>query len=163
MNLFSFQAKTINGQEISLEIFRGKVLLVVNVASQCGFTSQYEGLERLYEKYRPQGFEVLGFPCNQFGHQEPGSEEEIKTFCETRFSVQFPLFAKIEVKGPGAHPLFQALCEACPGILGTESVKWNFTKFLINSNGNPIRRYAPNQKPESIEPDIQELLKNSPK
>ncbi|MCS6984447.1 MAG: glutathione peroxidase [Leptospiraceae bacterium] len=156
--VYDFSAKSITGEEISLERYRGKVLLIVNVASRCGFTPQYKGLENIYEKYRDQGFEILGFPCNQFGNQEPGSEEEIKTFCETNYNVKFPLFAKIEVNGENAHPLYKFLTKAKPGILGTEAIKWNFTKFLIDRKGIPVKRYAPQERPEDLTEDIEKLL-----
>jgi glutathione peroxidase len=161
LTIYDFRVKTIEGDEISLDKYRGTALLIVNVASQCGFTPQYAGLEQLHEKYKDQGFAVLGFPCNQFGAQEPGSEAEIKTFCETSFGVTFPLFAKIDVNGPQAHPLYNYLREARPGILGTESIKWNFTKFLIDREGNPIKRYAPKEKPEDIDKDVNNLLGES--
>jgi glutathione peroxidase len=133
-------------------------LLVVNVASKCGFTPQYTGLEALHRKLAPRGFAVLGFPCDQFGHQEPGDEAEIKDFCRLKYDVSFPMFAKIEVNGEGAHPLYKHLKTEAKGILGSESVKWNFTKFLIDKEGRVVRRYAPNDKPESIEADILALL-----
>src|SRR5581483_10393078 len=145
----------IDGREQSLADFRGKVLLIVNVASQCGFTPQYAGLESLYRKYHARGFEVLGFPCNQFGSQEPGSETEIAQFCETRFGVSFPLFAKIEVNGPNTHPLYAWLKSSEPGILGTEAIKWNFTKFLVGRDGKVLKRYAPTSTPESIAADVE--------
>ncbi|HZR03212.1 MAG TPA: glutathione peroxidase [Burkholderiales bacterium] len=152
---YAFTAKTIDGREQSLADFRGKVLLIVNVASQCGFTPQYAGLESLYRKYHARGFEVLGFPCNQFGSQEPGSETEIAQFCETRFGVSFPLFAKIEVNGPNTHPLYAWLKSSEPGILGTEAIKWNFTKFLVGRDGKVLKRYAPTSTPESIAADVE--------
>ena len=158
MTVYEFNAKTIDGEEISLSKYKGNALLIVNVASQCGFTPQYAGLEKLHEKYKGQGFAVLGFPCNQFGAQEPGTEAEIKSFCETKFGATFPLFAKIDVNGPQSHPLYQFLREARPGILGTEAIKWNFTKFLIDREGNPIKRYASRDKPEDIDEDVQRLL-----
>jgi glutathione peroxidase len=153
-SVHDFKAKAIDGTERSLAQYRGKVLLIVNVASECGFTPQYAGLEALYRKYHDRGFEVLGFPCNQFGAQEPGDEMQIRAFCESRYSVSFPLFAKIDVNGPGAHPLFAYLKSAEPGMLGTEGIKWNFTKFLIGRDGRPIKRYAPATKPEAIEADV---------
>jgi glutathione peroxidase len=162
MTIYDFGAKTIDGEEISLAKYRGTAVLIVNVASQCGFTPQYEGLEKLHEKYRGRGFEVLGFPCNQFGAQEPGAEAEIKSFCEAKFGVKFPLFAKIDVNGPQAHPLYKFLREARPGILGTEAIKWNFTKFLVDREGHPIKRYAPKDKPEDIDQDIQRLIAGAP-
>ncbi|MDB6125522.1 MAG: glutathione peroxidase [Pedosphaera sp.] len=158
MTIQDFQAKGIDGKEVSLSIYQGKVLLIVNVASQCGFTPQYTGLEALYEKYKDQGFVVLGFPCNQFGTQEPGDESEIKTFCETSFGVKFPLFAKVEVNGPNTHPLYEFLKKEQPGILGTTNVKWNFTKFLVDRNGKPVKRFAPADKPEKIEAEVKRAL-----
>jgi glutathione peroxidase len=158
MTIYDFQARTIDGKELSFSDYRGKVLLIVNVASQCGFTPQYQGLEDLYKKYHESGFLVLGFPCNQFGGQEPGRETEIKNFCETKFGVTFPLFEKIEVNGEKAHPLYQFLTQSKPGILGTEGIKWNFTKFLIDRRGNPVKRYAPIDKPEAMEEKIKALL-----
>lgn len=153
-----FSAKDIDGKDIALGEHRGKVLLVVNVASKCGFTPQYTGLEALHRKLAPRGFAALGFPCDQFGHQEPGDEAEIKDFCRLKYDVSFPMFAKIEVNGEGAHPLYKHLKTEAKGILGSESVKWNFTKFLIDKEGRVVRRYAPNDKPESIEADILALL-----
>ena len=158
MTVYDFSATSIDGVDTPLSTFKGKALLIVNVASKCGFTPQYKGLERLYEKYKSQGLEILGFPCNQFGGQEPGGEDEIKRFCEQNFGVSFPLFSKIDVNGVNAHPLYKFLKESRPGILGTAAIKWNFTKFLIDRNGNPIKRLAPRDKPESIEADIQEAL-----
>ncbi|MCC7547642.1 MAG: glutathione peroxidase [Burkholderiales bacterium] len=137
-----------------MDAYRGKVLLIVNVASQCGLTPQYAGLEALYRRHHAAGLEVLGFPCNQFGSQEPASEPEIVQFCETRFGVSFPMFGKIDVNGPATHPLYAWLKSSEPGILGTESIKWNFTKFLVSRDGKVIARYAPTSTPESIEPDI---------
>jgi glutathione peroxidase len=154
-----FSARTIDGVERSLAEYKGKVLLVVNVASECGFTPQYKGLEELHRKFEGRGFAVLGFPCNQFGEQEPGSEEQIKSFCETRFGVSFPLFAKIEVNGPGAHPLYAFLKSSEPGLLGTEAIKWNFTKFLVGKDGAVLKRYAPQTKPEAIATDIEAALR----
>lgn len=153
-----FSAKDIDGKDIALGEHRGKVLLVVNVASKCGFTPQYTGLEALHRKLAPRGFAVLGFPCDQFGHQEPGDEAEIKDFCRLKYDVSFPMFAKIEVNGEDAHPLYKHLKTEAKGILGSESVKWNFTKFLIDKEGRVVRRYAPNDKPESVEADILALL-----
>ncbi len=153
-SFYDFQAITLDGKVQPFEAFRGKVLLIVNVASQCGFTPQYAGLETLYRKHRAAGLEVLGFPCNQFGSQEPDGEPEIARFCETRFGVTFPMFSKIDVNGPGAHPLYVWLKAAEPGILGTESIKWNFTKFLVGRDGSVVKRYAPTSTPESIEADV---------
>jgi glutathione peroxidase len=161
MSVYDFEATSIVGDKTPLERFRGKVLLIVNVASECGFTPQYEGLEKVYRKFRDQGFEVLGFPSNQFGHQEPGDDAAIKSFCETKFGVTFPMFSRIEVNGANAHPLYKYLKESRPGILGTEAIKWNFTKFLIDRNGLPIKRYAPQDKPEALQADIQNALGNS--
>lgn len=158
MPLYDFTATTLDQQQKPLADFRGQVLLIVNVASQCGFTSQYAGLEALYRKYKDQGFCVLGFPCNQFGHQEPGDETEIREFCSTKYSVTFPLFAKIDVNGDDAHPLYKFLKSAKAGILGTEAIKWNFTKFLVDREGNVANRYAPTTTPEGIAHDIEALL-----
>jgi glutathione peroxidase len=155
---YDFAAKTIDGVEKSLGDYRGKPLLVVNVASKCGFTPQYAGLEALYRKFHGQGLEVLGFPCDQFGHQEPGDESEIKTFCSTRYDVTFPMFAKIEVNGANAHPLYRWLKGEQAGILGTEAIKWNFTKFLVDRAGKVIRRYAPTDTPEKIDKDLAAVL-----
>ena len=141
-----------------LSAYRGQVLLVVNVASKCGFTPQYTGLEALHKKFGPKGFAVLGFPCNQFGGQEPGSEAEIQEFCELNFGVSFPLFAKVEVNGKGADPLFQFLKKERPGLLGTEAIKWNFTKFLVNRQGEVVKRFAPTDKPETLEAEIAALV-----
>jgi glutathione peroxidase len=156
--IYEFQAAAIDGEQVPLSRYRGNVLLVVNVASQCGFTPQYAGLEKLHSTYEPQGFKVLGFPSNQFGSQEPGSDPEIKNFCVNRFGVKFPLFSKIDVNGAGAHPLYRFLKKAKPGVLGTERIKWNFTKFLIDREGHPIRRYSPRDTPEAIEADIRQAL-----
>ena len=156
--VYDFSAKTIDGAEQSLSTYRGKALLVVNVASKCGFTPQYTGLEALHRRLAPRGFEVLGFPCDQFGQQEPGDEAEIKNFCSLNYDVTFPLFAKISVNGPQAHPLYQWLKSEKPGVLGTEAIKWNFTKFLIDGNGAVVRRYGSADKPEGIEADIVALL-----
>jgi glutathione peroxidase len=157
------KVKKITGEEIELSEYQHKVLLIVNTASQCGFTPQYSQLQELYLKYHDQGLEVLAFPCNQFGQQEPEGEEKIKEFCETSFGTTFPLFAKVEVNGAGTHPLYQYLKTSLPGILGTTAIKWNFTKFLIDSQGNPYKRYAPNQSPLSLEEDIVALLKQKQK
>ena len=157
-SIYDFSAKTIDGDEQSLAAYKGKALLVVNVASKCGFTPQYKGLEALYEKFRDKGLVVLGFPCDQFGHQEPGDEEEIKNFCSLNYDVQFPLFAKIDVNGSGTHPLYQYLKSEAKGLLGSESIKWNFTKFLVGKDGKVIRRYAPTDTPESIGKDLAAAL-----
>ena len=156
--VYDFTCQTGGGQSKSLEDYRGKVLLVVNTASKCGFTPQFAGLESLYEKYRDQGLEILGFPCNQFGRQDPGSNDEIQEFCQLNYGVSFPMFGKIEVNGGAADPLFKHLKKAAPGALGTERIKWNFTKFLINKDGDVLKRYAPSTKPEDIEADIEALL-----
>jgi len=156
--LYDFDAKTIDGDTQSLKAYAGRALLVVNVASKCGFTPQYEGLEALYRKYATQGFAVLGFPCDQFGHQEPGSDAEIASFCSTSYDVTFPMFSKIEVNGDNAHPLYKFLKQQAPGLLGTEAIKWNFTKFLIDKQGRVVKRFAPNDAPESIEKDVEALV-----
>ncbi|MBK9010366.1 glutathione peroxidase [Novosphingobium sp.] len=153
-----FTAKLPNGEEVSLADKLGKVVLVVNTASKCGFTPQYDGLEALWRKYRDQGFEVIAFPCNQFGSQEPGEADEIEQFCKVNFGLSFPLMGKIEVNGPGASPLYDWMKKEAPGVMGTKSVKWNFTKFLIGRDGKVVRRYAPTDKPESLEKDIAALL-----
>lgn len=158
MSLYELSVKDARGQDVPLSNYRGKTLLVVNTASACGFTPQYEGLQALYQKYQARGFEVLGFPCNQFGAQEPGTDAEIQNFCTGRFSTTFPVFAKIEVNGAGAHPLYQWLKKQAPGILGTEAIKWNFTKFLVSSDGRVLKRFAPNDTPESIAPEIEKAL-----
>ena len=158
MSLYDIAVETLEGDATTLAPYRGRVLLVVNVASRCGFTPQYAGLEALHRAYRDRGFAVLGFPCNQFGAQEPGDAAEIRDFCSTRYTVSFPLFAKIEVNGPNAHPLYQQLKREQPGLLGTEAIKWNFTKFLVGRDGKTLRRYAPNDRPEAIERDLVPLL-----
>lgn len=157
--IYDFKAKTINGEETTLEQYKGKVMLIVNVASQCGFTSQYEGLEALYQKYKDKGFVVLGFPCNQFGAQEPGSEKEIQNFCQVNFGVTFPLFSKIKVNGDDTHPLYVYLKSQQKGLLGSEAIKWNFTKFLVDKEGKVVARFASSTSPKSIEKDIEALLK----
>jgi len=156
--VYDFKAKTIDGDEQSLADYKGKAMLIVNVASKCGFTPQYTGLEALYEKFREQGLVVLGFPCDQFGHQEPGDENEIKNFCTLNYDVKFPLFAKVAVNGAEAHPLYKYLKSEAKGLLGSESVKWNFTKFLVDKNGKVVRRYAPTDTPQSIEKDLAAAL-----
>ena len=156
-SIYEYSVKDINGQDIILNQYKGKVLLIVNVASKCGFTPQYTGLEEIFEEYKGEVV-VLGFPCNQFGQQEPGNAEEIKNFCSLSYDVKFPLFQKIDVNGPETHPLYEFLKEAKPGILGTEGIKWNFTKFLVNRNGEVVKRYAPNDKPESIKKDLAQYL-----
>ncbi|ATB68465.1 glutathione peroxidase [Sulfurospirillum diekertiae] len=154
MSIYDFEVKTINGETISMNMFQNKVLLIVNVASKCGFTNQYEGLENLYEKYKDKGFTILGFPCNQFMNQEPLSEDDIKSFCSITYGVTFPMFAKIDVNGEHTHPLYAYLKEAQKGLLGIEAIKWNFTKFLVDKNGVVVNRFAPATKPESLELDI---------
>jgi glutathione peroxidase len=157
-DIYGFSARTIDGRETSLAEYRGKVLLIVNTASKCGFTPQYEGLEALQKRYGEKGFTVLGFPCNQFGAQEPGDEAEIASFCKLTYDVDFPMFAKVDVNGEGAHPLFKALKKAAPGLLGSEGIKWNFTKFLVGRDGKVVDRFAPNAKPEALTKDIEKLL-----
>ncbi len=158
MSVHDYAARTIDGRDQALSEYRGKVLLIVNVASKCGFTPQYEGLEALYRTFQAQGLEVLGFPCDQFGHQEPGSEAEIAEFCSTRFSVTFPMFAKVEVNGDATHPLYQFLKTEKPGVFGTPGIKWNFTKFLVDQQGTVVARYGSNTAPAAIESDIAALL-----
>ena len=158
MNAFDFTARDLSGTDRPLAEWRGQVLLIVNVASKCGFTPQYAGLEELHRRHKKRGFAVLGFPCDQFGHQEPGDEAAIGTFCSTSYDVTFPMFAKIEVNGPGAHPLYRYLKEAKPGILGSEAVKWNFTKFLVGRDGEVIDRFAPAMTPEQMEKQVVALL-----
>lgn len=155
---YDFSAKTLDGQDQSLADYRGKAMLVVNTASKCGFTPQYTGLEKLWETYKDQGLVVLGFPCDQFGHQEPGDAEEIRNFCSLNYDVSFPLYEKVEVNGGAAHPLWKWLKKEKPGLLGMQSVKWNFTKFLIDKNGRVVKRYAPTDTPEKIEKDLASVL-----
>ena len=155
---FDFKATGIGGEAVDLAQYRGKVLLVVNTASECVFTPQYKELEQVYRQFRERGVEVLGFPCNQFRAQEPGSEQEIGAFCEKNYGVTFPLFAKVDVNGANAHPLFAYLKKAAPGVLGTEAVKWNFTKFLVRKDGSVYKRYAPQASPKAIAADIEKLL-----
>jgi len=157
-SLYDIGVKSISGETLSLGAYRGKTLLIVNVASQCGFTPQYAGLEALYRKYKDQGFVVLGFPCNQFGRQEPGTDSEIQQFCATTYDVTFPLFAKIDVNGAAAHPLYELLKSAKPGLLGTEAIKWNFTKFLVNGLGDVLVRYAPSDTPDKLDQEIAKVL-----
>ncbi|GAB2807437.1 glutathione peroxidase [Dyella kyungheensis] len=157
-SIYDFSARDIDGNERSLADFRGKTLLVVNVASKCGFTPQYTGLEALWRADRDKGLVVLGFPCDQFGHQEPGDEAEIRNFCSTSYDVSFPLFAKVEVNGDGAHPLYKWLKSEGKGILGSESIKWNFTKFLVDRDGQVVKRYAPTDTPEKIGKDLRNQL-----
>jgi len=157
-SVYDFTANTIDGQSIKLDAYKGKTLLVVNVASKCGFTPQYKGLEALYKKYRDQGLVVLGFPCDQFGHQEPGDENAIKEFCSLTYEVDFPMFAKIKVNGDDAHPLYKFLKNEEKGLLGTTAIKWNFTKFLVDKTGKVLKRYGSIDTPESIDKDIAPLL-----
>jgi glutathione peroxidase len=156
--VYDFNARDIDGHDQSLATWRGKTMLIVNVASKCGFTPQYKGLEELWRNHRDQGLVVLGFPCDQFGHQEPGDEAEIKNFCSTSYEVSFPMFAKIEVNGDNAHPLYQWMKKQAKGLLGSESIKWNFTKFLVDADGQVVKRYAPNDTPEKIEKDLQKRV-----
>lgn len=157
-NLHSFNVQGADGQPLNLEKYKGQVVLVVNVASKCGFTPQYKGLEELYQKYKAQGFVILGFPCNQFGSQEPGTNSEIQQFCSLTYDVSFPIMAKVDVNGSKASPVYQWLKGEAPGLLGTEFIKWNFTKFLIGKDGKVIKRYAPNEEPANIATDIQKAL-----
>ncbi|KOO50778.1 glutathione peroxidase [Priestia koreensis] len=158
MSVYEFSAKTIQGEDVSLEKYQGKVLLIVNTASKCGFTPQYKELQAVYEQYKEQGLDILGFPCNQFGGQEPGNEGDIEQFCELNYGVTFPMFAKVDVKGNNAHPLFTYLSEKAPGLLGSKAIKWNFTKFLVTKEGDVVKRYAPQTSPADIKKDIEELL-----
>lgn len=155
---YEFEAVDIDGNNVSLADYRGKALLIVNVASKCGFTPQYTGLEKLWQDYRERGLVVLGFPCDQFGNQEPGNEEEIKNFCSLTYEVDFPMFAKIEVNGANTHPLWKWLKKEKGGLLGIDAIKWNFTKFLVGRDGKPLKRYAPTDKPESLTGDIEKAL-----
>ncbi len=157
-SIYDFSATTIDGDEQKFSAYKGKTLLFVNVASKCGFTPQYKGLEALYEKFKDKGLVVLGFPCDQFGHQEPGDEAEIRNFCSLNYDVKFPLFAKIEVNGANAHPLYKYLKAQAKGLLGSESIKWNFTKFLVDAEGKVMTRYAPTDTPEKIGKDIAAAL-----
>jgi glutathione peroxidase len=157
-SVYDFEVKDIHGKAVPLSRYKGKVLLIVNTASKCGFTPQYKGLETLHQKYHARGLEVLGFPCNQFGAQEPGTEGEIASFCELNFGVTFPLFAKVDVNGDDAAPLYRHLKQAKPGLLGSEAIKWNFTKFLVDRKGNVVERFAPNTEPDALAGDIEKLL-----
>ena len=156
--VMDFSATLSNGNEVALGDYAGKVLLIVNTASKCGFTPQYTGLESLQKTYSDNGFSVLAFPCNQFGGQEPGTEQEIESFCDLNYQTSFPLFSKIEVNGASSHPLFTHLKSEAPGVLGSKRIKWNFTKFLVNQQGQVVKRYAPSTKPEAIAEDIEALL-----
>ncbi len=159
MSVYSIPVKTINGKETTLLPYKGKYLLIVNVASKCGYTPQYKGLEELYQKYKDKGVAVLGFPCDQFGNQEPGDEKEIQSFCELNFGVSFPLFSKINVNGKGTHPLYAHLKKEGKGILGTQAIKWNFTKFLVAPDGEVLKRYSSQAQPEKIGKELEKLLK----
>ncbi|MDK8754852.1 glutathione peroxidase [Acinetobacter radioresistens] len=156
-NIYQFEAELLDGKTKSMADYRGKVLLIVNTASKCGFTPQFAGLEKVYQKYKDQGLEVLGFPCNQFGGQDPGTNDQIGAFCQKNYGVSFPMFAKIDVKGPQAHAVFRYLTNNSKGILGN-GIKWNFTKFLVGKNGEVLNRYAPTSKPEALEEDIERAL-----
>jgi glutathione peroxidase len=158
MSLPDLSVQSIAGESVPLSTYQGKVLLVVNVASKCGFTNQYKGLQELHQKFSEQGLVVMGFPCNQFGHQEPGNEEAIKSFCELSYGVTFPMFAKVEVNGAQTDPLYQWLKSSRPGLLGTEAVKWNFTKFLVGRDGAVLKRFAPNSAPDALRADIKKAL-----
>ena len=158
MSVYDYSAKTLDGQDVSLADYRGQVLLIVNTASKCGFTPQYEGLEALYKAYKDRGFTVLGFPCNQFGAQEPGNAEEIASFCSLTYDVTFPVMSKIDVNGADAHPLYSFLKKEQKGLLGTEAIKWNFTKFLIGRDGEVVERFAPTTKPEDLKVAVEALL-----
>ncbi|AHV96090.1 glutathione peroxidase [Paenibacillus sabinae] len=158
MSVYDYQANTLSGQEESLSKYEGKVLLIVNTASKCGFTPQYEGLQKLYDTFKDRGFAVLGFPSNQFASQEPGSSEEIQEFCRLNYGVSFPMYEKIDVNGDNAHPLYKYLTKEAPGALGSKSVKWNFTKFLVDREGRVLKRFAPTTTPESIEQEIKTVL-----
>ncbi len=157
-SVYDFSARDIKGNEVSMADYRGKVLLIVNTASKCGFTSQFEGLQTLHKELGGKGFEVLGFPCNQFMNQDPGNDDSISQFCSLNYGVDFPMFAKVEVNGEGTHPLYRFLKKQAKGLMGTEKVKWNFTKFLVDSEGRVVRRYAPTAKPADIRADIEKLL-----
>ncbi|AIQ27972.1 glutathione peroxidase [Paenibacillus sp. FSL P4-0081] len=158
MSVYDYEANTLKGQEESLSKYKGKVLLVVNTASKCGFTPQYKGLQEVYDKFKDRGFEVLGFPSNQFAKQEPGESEDIAEFCEINYGVTFPMYEKINVNGSEAHPLFKYLSKEAPGVLGSKSVKWNFTKFLVDQEGRVLKRFSPQTTPDQIEADIAKLL-----
>jgi len=158
MTVHDYSAKTIDGEDRKLSDYKGKVMMIVNTASKCGFTPQYEGLEKVFREFRGRGLVVLGFPCDQFGHQEPGDENEIKKFCSLNYDVSFPMFSKVDVNGDQAHPLFKHLKNEAPGLLGSQGIKWNFTKFLVDKSGKVVRRYGSMDKPESIVKDIEKLL-----
>lgn len=157
-SVFDFSVLNAHGQSVDLSAYRGRVLLIVNTASRCGFTPQYSELQALYDAHRERGLQIIGFPCDQFGHQEPGSDEEIQSFCATNYAVTFPVFQKIEVNGPNASPLFEYLKAAAPGVLGTRSIKWNFTKFLIGRDGRSVQRFAPKTSPKELEHELKSML-----
>ncbi|ESK54927.1 MULTISPECIES: glutathione peroxidase [Acinetobacter] len=157
-NIYQFEAELLEGETKALADYKGKVMLIVNTASKCGFTPQFAGLEKLHEKYKAQGLEVLGFPCNQFGGQDPGTNKEIGAFCQRNYGVNFPMFAKVDVKGPEAHVIFRFLTREAKGILGSRNIKWNFTKFLVGRHGEVLGRYAPTTKPDALEADIEKAL-----
>ena len=157
-NIYQFEAELLEGDIKAIDDYKGKGMLIVNTASKCGFTPQFAGLEKLYEKYKPQGLEILGFPCNQFGGQDPGTNKEIGVFCQRNYGVNFPMFAKVDVKGPEAHAIFRFLTREAKGVLGSQNIKWNFTKFLVGRNGEVLGRYAPTTKPEALEADIEKAL-----
>ena len=158
MSIYDYSANTITGKEVSLENYKDKVILIVNTASKCGFTPQFEGLENLYKELHEQGLEILGFPCNQFGNQDPGDDGEFEEFCQLNYGVSFPMFSKVNVNGSGTHPLYKYLKKEAKGLLGSEKIKWNFTKFLVNKEGEVIKRYGSMDKPESIKADILALI-----
>ncbi len=157
-SIYDFHAKTLDGKDLDLSAYKGEVLVIVNTASKCGFTNQYEGLQELHQKFNGRGLKVLGFPCNQFGSQEPGSETEIGAFCQKNYGVEFQMFEKIDVNGPDAHPLYKFLTSEAPGIAGTEAIKWNFTKFLVDRNGKVLKRFAPDVKPQDMTKEIEAQL-----
>ena len=157
-SIYDFEAVSIDGQPVPLAQFRGKVLLIVNTASACGFTPQFAGLQALHERYAGRGLQVLGFPCNQFGAQDPGSNDEIATFCQRNYGVSFPMVAKVDVNGPAAHPLYRWLTAEAPGLLGSKAIKWNFTKFLVGKDGRVVKRYAPQEAPSALDKDIEAAL-----
>lgn len=158
MSVYDYTIKDAQGEDVLMNEFKGKVMLIVNTASKCGLTGQYEGLENIYEKYQDKGLEILGFPCNQFGGQEPGTNEEIKEFCQVKFGIKFPIYDKVDVNGDEAHPLFKHLKSEAPGILGSKSIKWNFTKFLVDRDGKVLKRFAPKDTPEKIEEEIRAVV-----
>ena len=158
MSIYDFKFNNAQNEEVLMSDYKGKVLLIVNTASKCGLTGQYEGLETMYEDLKDKGLEVLGFPCNQFGAQEPGTNTEIQEFCQMKFGIKFPVFDKIDVNGETAHPLYKYLKSEAPGLLGSKAIKWNFTKFLVNKDGKVLKRFAPTDKPESIQKEIKKLL-----